>query len=112
MSLAETASIFNEFLLNDQLLKDSDDPRLRIGLLQYQIDSIAMAFYEIAVLADFERRAHHLVETGQPVNVDILQNLYLECYTRLYADTMSEPDEVRNAWTTWVPSWTSSARPA
>ena len=74
-----------------------------VELLQYRIDSIAMAFYEIAILADFERRAHQLVETGQPVNLEVLQNLYLDCYTTLYGDAMSvPPNEVHNAWMTWV----------
>jgi oligoendopeptidase F len=100
--VAETASIFNEALLHDQLLASAEEPELRIGLLQYRIDSIAMAFYEIALLAEFEIRAHRLVEEGQPVNAEILQDLYLDCYARLYGDVMDEPERLRNAWTTWV----------
>ncbi|MBD3871328.1 MAG: oligoendopeptidase F, partial [Acidobacteria bacterium] len=100
--VAETASIFNEALLNDHLLATTDEPGLRIALLQYRIDSIAMAFYEIALLADFERRAHELVEQGSPVNAEILQGLYLDCYKALYGETMDEPQLLRNAWATWV----------
>lgn len=100
--IAETASIFNEALLHDQLLASAEEPELRIGLLQYRIDSIAMAFYEIAMLAEFEQRAHCLVEEGLPVNAEVLQELYLDCYVRLYGDVMDEPERLRNAWTTWV----------
>jgi oligoendopeptidase F len=100
--VAETASMFNEALLHDHLLASADEPELRIALLQYRIDTIAMGFYEIALLADFERRAHGLVEQGQPVNAEILQGLYLDCYTALYGETMDEPELLRNAWATWV----------
>jgi oligoendopeptidase F len=100
--VAETASIFNEALLHDQLLASTDEPELQIAVLQYRIDTIAMAFYEIALLADFERRAHGLVEQGQPVNAEILQKLYLDRYATLYSDAMDEPELIRNAWMTWV----------
>jgi len=100
--VAETASIFNEALLNDELLRTVEEPELRIALLQYRIDTIAMAFYEIAILADFERRAHGLVERGESVNAEVLQKLYLECYGAVYGDVVGELHLVRNAWSTWV----------
>ena len=60
--VAETASIFNEALLHDQLLASADEPELRIALLQYRIDTIAMAFYEIALL--LEKLAGRLASSG------------------------------------------------
>jgi len=100
--VAETASLFNEALLNDELLAETKDPELRIGLLQYRIDTIAMAFYEVAILADFERRAHGLAEAGEPVTAEVLQALYLDAYRSVYGDAMDEPELVGNAWATWV----------
>jgi oligoendopeptidase F len=88
--------------LNDELLAKTKDPELRIGLLQYRIDTIAMAFYEIAILADFERHAHGLVEAGEPVTAEALQALYLDAYRSVCGDVMDDPELVGNAWATWV----------
>jgi oligoendopeptidase F len=95
--VSETASIFNEALLHDQLLASADEPELRISLLQYRIDTIAMAFYEISLLAEFEQRAHRLVEQGRPMNAEVLQELYLDCYTTMCGDVMEYPESLRNA---------------
>ncbi len=100
--IAETASTFCEDLFQDELLEGTMDPRIRIALLQSRIDAIAMGFYEIALLADFELRAHTLAEEGQPITAEVLQGLYLGLFKEYYGDTVDDQELLKNEWTTWV----------
>ena len=74
--VAEVASTMNEALFLDYMLENSRDPLERIALLQQALDNIAGSFYKQTFFADFELRAHQMVEQGQPVTADALRELY------------------------------------
>ena len=74
--VAEVASTTNERFLLDQLLQQTSDPKERFLLLQHAVDSIVGTFYTQVMFADFELRAHRLVEKGQPVTTEVLNNIY------------------------------------
>lgn len=96
--VAEVASMTNENLLLDHLLKVTKDPAKRIVLLQYAIDDISSGFYRQAMFADFELKAHRAVEAGQPVTAESLQALYLESLRDFFGDSMDAQEEYRNTW--------------
>lgn len=73
--VAEVASIFNEHLLLDYMLKKSKDPNERIALLIQAIDNIVSTFYRQSQFADFELQVRTLVEEGKPVNAPILNGI-------------------------------------
>jgi oligoendopeptidase F len=74
--VAEVASTTNERFLLDQLLQQTSDPKERFLLLQHAVDSIVGTFYTQVIFADFELRAHRLVERGEPVTTEVLNALY------------------------------------
>jgi oligoendopeptidase F len=74
--VAEVASTLNEGLLLDYLLGNTKDPKERVLLLQHAIDQIALTFFRQVCFADFELQAHRLVEKGEPVTADGLNDLY------------------------------------
>jgi oligoendopeptidase F len=76
--VAEVPSTLHEALLLDYLLERSDDPLERAALLVHAIDSISGTFYAQSMFADFELRAHRLVEQGQPITADALREVYSE----------------------------------
>ena len=84
--VAEVASTLDEALMLDYMLKRSKDPLERITLLQQAIDNILGTFYTQVLFADFEWRAHQLVEQGQPVTSDVLAKLYLDMNHEYYGD--------------------------
>ena len=84
--VAEVASTLDEALLLDYMLNRSKDPLERITLLQQAIDNILGTFYTQVLFADFEWRAHQLVEQGQPVTSDVLAKLYLDMNHEYYGD--------------------------
>jgi len=86
--VAEVPSTLSEALLLEHMLAESSDPRERIVLLQHAIDNIAGTFYTQVLFADFELRAHRLVEQDKPMTAQILDELYLELLRDYYGDAV------------------------
>jgi oligoendopeptidase F len=86
--VAEVPSTLSEALLLEHMLAVSDDPTERIVLLQHAIDNIAGTFYTQVLFADYELRAHRLVEGDQPMTADRLTELYTQVLTDYYGDAL------------------------
>jgi oligoendopeptidase F len=97
--VAEVASTVNERFLLDHLLARTPEPKQRFLLLQHAIDNIVGTFYTQVLFADFERRAHLLVEKGEPVTADILGDLYISLLREYYGDAVTVDDLYRYTWT-------------
>jgi len=97
--VAEVASTFNEQLLINYLLEKIEDPRERVVLLQLAIDELVGTFYRQIVFADFEWRAHRIVERGEPITADVLYDLYMDVTADHYGDAMSRDSLLGYYWT-------------
>jgi oligoendopeptidase F len=86
--VAEVPSTLSEKLLLDHMLERSDDPTERIVLLQHAIDNIAGTFYTQVMFADYELRAHRLVEEDQPITAEVLTATYSELLQDYYGDAL------------------------
>ena len=86
--VAEVPSTLSEALLLEHLLQQTADPRERVVLLQHAIDNITSTFYTQVMFADFELRAHWMVERDEPITSDILNDLYLGLLKDFYADAV------------------------
>jgi len=95
--VAEVASTFNEALFLDYLLEQTTDPKERIAILQQAIDNLENTFYVQALFADFEWRAHQMVERGEPVTAEALGALINGLIKEYYGDTI-EFDSTNNAY--------------
>jgi oligoendopeptidase F len=72
---AEVASTFNEELLY-RYLRRRDDGQLCAYLLCKRADDILATLYRQTMFAEFEMKTHGLVESGQPLTVDVLRSVY------------------------------------
>ena len=86
--VAEVPSTLSEKLLLDHMLERSTDPAERVVLLQHAIDNIAGTFYTQVMFADYELRAHRLVEGDQPVTADGLSETYMRLLNDYYGDAV------------------------
>jgi oligoendopeptidase F len=105
--VAEVASTFNERLMLDYMLARTKDPKERIALLTQAIDNIVGTFYTQALFADFELRAHTLVEKGQPITVDVLNGIVADLYKEYYGDAHS-PEPLYNLIWARIPHFYNS----
>ena len=74
--VAEVASTFNEQLLSKHLLAQARDKQERAYLLNRQIDAIRATIFRQTMFAEFEKLAHASVESGEPLTLDRLKQLY------------------------------------
>jgi len=62
--IAEVASMTNEAILYQKMLKETKSKQEKIYLLQTYLDQFRGSFFRQASFADFEMQAHALVESG------------------------------------------------
>jgi oligoendopeptidase F len=86
--VAEVPSTLSEALLLEYMLKRSTDPAERIVLLQHAIDNITGTFFTQVMFADYELRAHRLIEQDQPITSEILTRTYTALLDDYYGDAV------------------------
>ena len=86
--VAEVPSTLSEALLLEYMLEHSTDPAERIVLLQHAIDNIAGTFFTQVMFADYELRAHRLIEQDQPMTAEILTEIYTGLLKDYYGDAV------------------------
>ena len=96
--VAEVASTFNERLLLDYMLENTNDPKERIALLEQEIGNIVGTFYFQALLADYEYQAHKLAEAGEPITAEVLSKIMKDLFDKYYGDIIEKDDLIYIFW--------------
>jgi oligoendopeptidase F len=74
--LAEVASTFNEILLTEHLLAETDDRAVRAYLLNRQIDDLRGTLFRQTMFAEFEKAIHAEEEAGAALTLQSFRKLY------------------------------------
>jgi len=96
--VAEVPSTLAEALLLDHLLERTADSRERVVLLEHAIESIAGTFFSQVLYADFELRAHRLVEANQAITADVLGDIWEGLLADYYGGTLDAEPLARLTW--------------
>ncbi len=96
--VAEVPSTLSEALLLEYLLARTTDPGERVVLLQHAIDNISGTFYTQVLFADYELRAHRLIEEDRPVTAEILTAMYRELLQDYYGDAVDLNEQTGITW--------------
>ena len=96
--VAEVASTFNEKLLLDYMLENTENPLEKIALLEQEIRNITGTFYFQALLADYEYQAHELVEKGEPVTAEILTRIVEKLFDEYYGENVEKEELLYVLW--------------
>lgn len=83
--VAEVASTFNEALLTDYLVKNTDDKKLKMFLINHQLESFRTTLYRQTMFAEFEHLTHQKAEKDEALTADLLSEIYDELNKRYYA---------------------------
>ncbi|MFH1920290.1 MAG: oligoendopeptidase F [Planctomycetota bacterium] len=92
--VAEVASTFNEQLLGRHLLARARDNRRRAYLVNRQIDAMRATIYRQTMFAEFEKLAHAVAESGEPLTVDRFKSLYRGLLERYFGPDFTLDDEL------------------
>ncbi|MDZ7700859.1 MAG: oligoendopeptidase F [Halobacteriales archaeon] len=94
---AEVASTVNETLLTHHLLETVDDETFRRHVLNEYLERFRSTLFRQTMFADFEHRIHALVEDGEALTPDRLDELYGELKAEFYAPANVD-DHIRREW--------------
>jgi oligoendopeptidase F len=96
LPLAETASVFGEMLLNEEIYKKLNREKKKIFLAE-QIDDMYATIMRQAFFTIFEIEAHkHIVK--QSVTIDNISNLYMENLETQFGDSIRISDDFKWEW--------------
>lgn len=75
---AEVASTANELLVMDYLIQNAKSDEEKLFLINQQINNIRGTVYLQVMFSEFEKKAHEMVENGEPISPDILSKTWME----------------------------------
>ncbi len=82
--LAEVASITNESILIDYVLKHTQNPQERLSLLGNQLETFRTTLFRQTQFAEFELKIHELAEQGEALTGEKMSQLYLDILKTYY----------------------------
>lgn len=96
--VAEVASTFNEKLLLKYMLENTEDKKERIALIEEAIGNIMGTYYLQALFANYEYEAYKLVEKGESITTDILDNLMEKLFKDYFGEELIMDDLQKIIW--------------
>jgi oligoendopeptidase F len=82
--LAEIASTANEVLVEEHLLDQATDPKVKASILADRLAGMRGTIYRQALFAEFELALHSFVEEGTPVTAELLNTTYGDLVKKYY----------------------------
>lgn len=102
LTTAETASVFGEMLVFQNLLRTMDDPKERLSLLVGKIDdTIATVFRQIS-MNRFEDAVHTARRSEGELTTARISELWMKTQTDLYGSSVSLTDDYQ-IWWSYIP---------
>lgn len=96
--LAEVASTLNEALLNDHLLKITEDKQKRLYIINEYLETIRGTVYRQALFAEFEMEIYARTEAGRPLTNEDFSALWRELNAKYYGPEMEEDALIGMEW--------------
>jgi oligoendopeptidase F len=107
LTTAETASVFGEMLVFQDLMAKESDPATRLGMLTSKIeDSFATAFRQIS-MNRFENAMHTARRKEGELTSERFSELWLETQRAMFGDSVTMTDDY-GLWWSYVPHFIST----
>jgi oligoendopeptidase F len=97
LTIAETASVFAEFLTFDYVMAETSDPQIRLGLLCSKIEDAFATVYRQNVLTRFEQAAH-AARRKEKLSSEELCHHWWQANQTLYADAVEMLPAYKWGW--------------
>ncbi|MGH4124089.1 MAG: oligoendopeptidase F [Clostridium sp.] len=95
---AEVASITNECLLIDYLIKNETDKKKRLFLINQQLEGIRTTVFRQCMFAEFEKITHENIEEGNPLSPEDLCRIYHDLNVKYFGPDMVVDEGVDMEW--------------
>ena len=95
---AEVASITNETLLLDYLLKNTTDRQKKMYLLNEYLEAVRTTLFRQTMFAEFERDLYARSEAGEAITADMLDQMWLALNAKYYGPDIVVDKEIVSEW--------------
>ena len=95
---AEVASITNECLLIDYLIKNERDKKKRLFLINQQLEGIRTTVFRQCMFAEFEKITHENIEQGNPLSPEDLCKIYHDLNVKYFGTEMVIDEGIDMEW--------------
>ncbi len=92
--VAEVASTFNEQLLSRYLLGNARSDDERAFLINRQLDAMRATIFRQTMFAEFEKLAHASTESGEPLTLERIQEIYRGLLADYFGPDFAIDDEL------------------
>ncbi|OZI12542.1 oligoendopeptidase F [Bacillaceae bacterium SAS-127] len=96
--VAEVASTCNEALLNDYMLKNLDDEKKRLYILNHYLEGFRGTVFRQTMFAEFEHLIHEKAQNGEALTADVLTTAYYELNKKYFGEDMVVDEEIGLEW--------------
>lgn len=96
--VAEVASTCNEILLTRYLLKTTTDQAKKAYIINHFLDSFKGTLFRQTMFAEFEMLAHRMLENGEALTADKLNQVYYDLNAKYFGPDMVCDKEIRLEW--------------
>ncbi len=98
-TVAETASIFGELLLTDQLLDSAKSNAERKALLCLVIDEVGMTAFQVTARVWFEQALYASIDKGEYLDYKTICSHWTKSRDRIFGDAVTWFPEMEAEWT-------------
>ena len=96
--VAEVASTTNEALLNDYLLKNLDDEKQKLYILNHFLEGFRGTVFRQTMFAEFEHDIHIRAQNGEALTADKLTEIYYALNKKYYGEAVVSDEEIGLEW--------------
>lgn len=96
--VAEVASTVNENLLIESLMRNCDDPKVKLGYLNQYLEGFKGTVYRQTMFAEFEKIAHEMAQRGEALDAQTLNKIYHDLITLYFGEDLVLDEEVDYEW--------------
>ncbi len=96
--LAEIASTTNENILTENLLKETDDEKIRFAILNKFLDGFRGTVFRQTQFAQFEQAIHEADARGEVLTSEYLCRIYSELNEKFYGLGRDDNEEIQYEW--------------
>lgn len=96
--LAEVASTTNEAMLQKYLIKNAESKEEKLSYLNAYLDRFSQTLYRQIIFAEFELTTHEMIEEGQALTADKLDDLFSDLYQTYHGSDFVIDRETKALW--------------
>ncbi|WP_237563743.1 oligoendopeptidase F [Halalkalibacter okhensis] len=96
--VAEVASTLNEALLNDYMVKNTDDPKEKLYLLNHFLEGFRGTVFRQTMFAEFEQLIHEKSANGEALTPELLTKTYYDLNVKYFGEDLVIDEEIGLEW--------------